>query len=200
MKDQTLFVNRKQFERKKLSYASISFQNKPIVGYIDHFSHSQFYRRIGVDRYRFSNRRQEKSQRRYGNRERSRIEANLSEDPSPLDFLHEIGADFPLQDVVEETAEQLAIVFEALERNFLRDIVRRIRHRVEKGAIPEKAERRRKITLTVDERPGEGKREENSVGECEGERDFFVKNAVQSSDISGLLEMGPTHNFYALRC
>lgn len=63
-------------------------------------------------------------------REKSEVEAkNLSENPSPFDFLHEIGTDFSLQDVVEETTEQLTVILEALKRNLLRDIVRRIRHR-----------------------------------------------------------------------
>lgn len=55
-------------------------------------------------------------------------ETNLSECPNTFDFLHERASDFFLQHIMKETTEQLAVIFEALERDFFRDIVRRVRH------------------------------------------------------------------------
>lgn len=55
-------------------------------------------------------------------------EGNLSEGTVPLDFLHEAASHLTLQHVVEKTPEQFAVVIEVLERDFLRYVVRGVRH------------------------------------------------------------------------
>lgn len=53
---------------------------------------------------------------------------DLSEGTVPLEFLHELASDLALQHIVEKTSEQSAVVVEALKRDFLRYVVRGVRH------------------------------------------------------------------------
>lgn len=53
---------------------------------------------------------------------------NLSEDSVPLYFVHELASDLSLQHFLEKTTQHSTIVVEALERDFLCDIVRGVRH------------------------------------------------------------------------
>ena len=55
-------------------------------------------------------------------------EEDLSKCTVPLEFLHERASDLALQHIVEKTSEQFAVVVEALKRDFLRYVVRGVRH------------------------------------------------------------------------
>lgn len=53
---------------------------------------------------------------------------NLSEDSSSFKFFHKLAPNFALQDISEKVAKQFTVIVEALEGDFLGDIVSGIRH------------------------------------------------------------------------
>lgn len=62
-------------------------------------------------------------------RERKRSSnEDLSEDSLPFNCVHELGTEFAVKDIVEETTKEMAFVLEGLERDLLRNVIRGVRH------------------------------------------------------------------------
>lgn len=83
--------------------------------------------------------------------------ADLSKDTNPFEFVNEGGANLTLENVVENVAEHPAVIIEALEGDFLSNIVCGVRHcgrelvtqhstthNTEKGVTDREKERKRR--------------------------------------------------------
>ena len=53
---------------------------------------------------------------------------DLSKDSSPFDLVKQVGASFTLENVIEEITKQPAVIIEALEGDFLSNIISDVSH------------------------------------------------------------------------